>query len=117
MMHLQIVSQIEHLKLANVDRIIISTLNINSFPKKFDESSQIVLTHVDILVITKTKLLVNGFSVPHGLDQNRNGGGIMIYVCNDMPSRLVVKHVLLGNIEGLFIELNFRNLGGYLYKC
>ena len=62
MMHLQIVSQIEHLKLANVDRIIISTLNINSFPKKFDESSQIVLTHVDILVITKTKLLVNGSS-------------------------------------------------------
>ena len=38
----------------------------------------------------------------------------MIYVCNDLPSRLVVKHVLLGDIEGLFIELNFRNLGGYL---
>ena len=30
-----------------------------------------------------------------------------------MASRPLVRHVLLSDIEGLFIELNFRKLGGY----
>ena len=55
--------------------------------------------HIDILVITETKLddtfpnaqfLVSGFSKPFLLDWNRKGGRVMIYV----PSKLLTKHVL-----------------------
>ena len=76
-----------------------------------------MLKYVDVLVVTKTKLddtfltsqfLVTGFSVPYRLDQNRNGGGIMIFICNDIPSRVLMKHVFPDDFKDLFIELNFR---------
>ena len=54
-----------------------------------------------ILVNTETKLdntfptsqfLVDGFYEPIRLDRNRNGGGIMIFVREDIPSKLLQKH-------------------------
>ena len=57
-----------------------------------------------------SQFLVTGFSVPYRLDRNRNGGGIMIFTVFAMiiPSRVLTKHVFPDDIEGLFIELNFR---------
>ena len=31
----------------------------------------------------------------------------MIFICDDIPSRLLTKHAFLDDIEGLFIKLNF----------
>ena len=103
--------------------LIIGNLNINSLPNKFDQLREIVLKYVDVLVITETKLddtflpsqfLVPGFSVPYRLDQNRNGGGTMTFICDDAPSRVLTKHVFPDDIEGLFIELNFTKAKGLL---
>ena len=82
----------------------------------------------DILVITETKLdetypnfqfYIEGYSLPFRLDRNRNGGGLMIYVREDIPSKLLKKHNFQYDIEGLFIELNFRKskwlLGGFYH--
>ena len=72
---------------------------------------------LDILIITETKLddtfpvsqfHIDGFSKPYRLDRNRNGGGVIIYVREDIPSKILTKHVLPTDIEALFIELNFR---------
>ena len=46
--------------------------------------------------------------MPYRLDRNRNGGGVMIFIRDDIPSRVLTKHVFPDDIEGLFIELNFR---------
>ena len=46
--------------------------------------------------------------MPYRQDRNRNGGGIMIYIRDDIPSKLLTKHVFPDDIEGLFVELNFR---------
>ena len=90
--------------------VIIGNLNINSLPNKFDQLREIVLKYVDVLVVTDTKLddtfltsqfLVTGFSVPYRLDRNRNGGGIMIFIRDDIPSRVLTKHVFADDIEGL----------------
>ena len=43
------------------------------------------------------------FSEPFRIDRNRSGGGEIIYARDDIPSKLLPKH-----IEGLFVELNFR---------
>ena len=51
---------------------------------------------------------MKGFAEPFRLDRNRNGGGVMIYIQDDIPSRLLLKHGFTGDIEGLYIELNFR---------
>lgn len=60
--------------------------------------------------------MVNGFSVSFRLNRNRNGGGIMIYICYNILSKLLVKHVLPSDIERLFIELNFRKFRCFLFK-
>ena len=46
--------------------------------------------------------------MPYRLDRNRNGGGIMIFIRDDIPSRVLMKHVFPDGFKGLFIEPNFR---------
>ena len=41
------------------------------------------------------------------LDRNRNGGGIFVYVREDIPTKILTKHNLPENIEGIFLEINF----------
>ena len=80
---------------------------------------------LDILIMTETKLdyrfpvsqfQIDGYSKPYRLDRNRNGGGIIIYVREDILGRMFTKHNFPDNVEGLFVELNFRKskwlLGG-----
>ena len=85
-------------------RVAIGILNINSLPNKFNQMKEFVLKHVDILVVTGTKLndsfpnpqlSVDGFSGPFRIDRNRFGGGVMIYVRDNIPSKLLTKHFFL----------------------
>ena len=77
----------------------------------------IIGTYLDILVIEETKLdpsfpddqfFIDGYKSPYRLDRNRSGGGLIIYVREDIPSKLLNKHNFTANIEGLFIEINLR---------
>ena len=109
--------KIKNLRLSNVNRVFIGNLNINSLTNKFDQLKEIVLEYIDVLVITETKLddtfpnaqfLVPGFFKPFHLDSNWKLGGVMIYVRENIPSKLFAKHVLLSDIEYICLELNFR---------
>ena len=53
--------------------------------------------------------MIKGYSEPYRLDRNRNGGGVLIYIREDIPSKNLISHTLPSDIEGLFIELNLRN--------
>ena len=68
-------------------------------------------------MLTETKLddtfplgqfYVEGFTMPYRLDSNRNGGGVIIYVREDIPSKILEKHKLPQDVEGMFVKLNFR---------
>ena len=116
--------EIKKLRIRNSNKIIIGNLNINSLPNKFEQLKDIVMQHIDILVLTETKLddtfptaqfLVNGFSEPYRLDRNRKGGGVMVYIREDIPSKLLDKHVFPYDMEGLFVELNFRKCKWLLF--
>ena len=39
----------------------------------------------------------------------------MIFIRDDIPSRVLTKHVFPDDIEGLFIELNFRKAKSLLF--
>ena len=65
--------EIKKLWIRNQNKIIIGNLNINSLLNKFEQLKDIFMQHIDILVLTETKLddtfpteqyLVNGFSEP-----------------------------------------------------
>ena len=111
------IKQPKTIRLKDINRVIIGNLNTNSLTVTFAQLQEIVLKYVDILILTETKLddsfptsqfMVDGFSMPYRQDRNRNGGGIMIYIRDDIPSILLTKHVFPDDIEGLFVELNFR---------
>ena len=57
---------------------------------------------------TISQFHLDGYSMPYRLDRNRNGGGVIIYVREDIPSNILRKHFCPNDIEGIFVEINFR---------
>ena len=119
-------SEIKSLRLRNINKVIIGNINIKVFPDKFERLKELVMKY-NALVITETKLdnsfptsqfLEKDFAEPFRLDRNRNGGGIMIYIRDDIPRTLLLKHIfqvtlkvysynsILGNANGCNLEHN-----------
>ena len=55
-----------------------------------------------------SQFVIDGYSEPYRFDRNRNGGGVLIYIWEDIPSKLLPDHKLPHDIEGIFVELNLR---------
>ena len=115
---------LRNIRTKNINRIIIATLNINSLPNKFEQLKISILGNIDILVITETKLdnsfpttqfIIDGFSIPYRKDRNIHGGGILIYVREDIPSKELKKHTFPDDIEGMFVEINLRKAKWLLF--
>ena len=67
-------------------------------------------------MISETKLaenlptkqfMLNGFSAPFRFDRNDKGGGIILYIREDIPSWLV--STKSSSIKVFFVEINLRN--------
>ena len=76
-----------------------------------------ITKYVDILLLSETKLddsfptaqfWLNGFCKPYRLDCISNGGGILLYVRDDIPSRLLTDYKIRYNLELFFVEVNIR---------
>ena len=61
------------------------------------------------------QFLLNGYRTPFRLDGNAHGGGILLYVREDIPSKLLLVEENL--IEGFFVEINLRNQKKWLLSC
>ena len=105
---------LREIRIKNVNNVTIGTLNINSLAPKFEQLREIIGKNLDILTIQETKLdssfptqqfSLDGFSAPYRLDRNREGGGILIYVREDILSKQLSKHTFTKSVEGLFINL------------
>ena len=115
---------LRNLKLENTNRLILGHLNINSIVGKFDHFKFLIENNIDILVLTETKIDANfpnaqfridGFSAPFRLDQNKFGGGVLIYVREDISCKQLTKHILPDYIEGIFVEISLRKATGLLF--
>ena len=98
-----------------MNRIIIAQININSIRNKFDALVSGIRGNVDILTVSETKIddsfpnrqfLIDGYTAPYRLDRNSVGGGILVYVREDVSSKLI--SVNFQNREGFFLEMNLR---------
>ena len=103
----------QKVRINNIKNVIIATLNVNSLVSKFDELKVIGQEIFDILIINETKLdasfpIFHVSSIPYRLDRNRNGDGLIIYVREDITSKMLTKHRFPDDIEVLFVEINFR---------
>ena len=104
-------------KLNNLNRIVLAHLNVNSIRNKFEALKEIVGKNIDILMISETTLddsfPLNQFHIPDyvqpfRLDRSSEGGGILVYIRDDIPAKILKKHPLPKCCEGMFIELNLR---------
>ena len=105
------------------NKIIMAHFNINSFRNKFDMLTNSVTEYIDVLMISETKLdnifpyalyHLKDFSNPYRLDRNCHGGGILVYVRDNIPSNLVKLNQNFENFEGFFIELELSKKSKWL---
>ena len=121
---------LKKLKIKNLNRLIIGQLNINSIRNKFESLKLLIKGNIDILIITESKLdntfplqqfAIEGYSLPFRLDREiggAEGGGVIIYVRDDIPCRELTHGIADNNIEGIFLEIDLRKIkwllfGGY----
>ena len=104
------VRSIRDVRKRNLKRIILGHLNINSIRNKFDLLVDQIKGNADVMIISKIKLdesFPNGkFKIPgyallcRRLDRNQFGGGIVVFVREDIPSRVLTLNKF---VESLFI--------------
>ena len=108
-------NSLSFIRKGNFNKLVLGHININSIRNKFHILVQQITNNVEILMIYETKLdssfvesqiLIPDYTSPYRLDRNYHGGGIMLYVREDIPSKLL----LTDNqpIEGFYIEINLR---------
>ena len=104
-------------RLKNKNKVILAHLNINSIRNKFTCLKELVSDNIDVLVIQETKLdetfperafMIPGYKKPFRKDRNSHGGGIMVFIRDDIPSREVPQIQGFSDLEGMFVEINLR---------
>ena len=105
------------LRVKNVNMLIIRNTNINTISNKLYQLKLFFQGKVDMLIVTETELdsafptsqfMIDGYSEPYPFDRNRNGSGVLIYIREEIPSKLLGDHKLPHDNEGIFVELNLR---------
>ena len=73
-----------------------------------------ITKYVDILLLSETKLddsfptaqfSLNGFCKPYRLDRSSNGGGILLYVRDDIPSQLLTDYEIKYHVQLFFVNV------------
>ena len=84
--------------------------------------ANLIQNTIDILMVSETKLdvsfpsgqfIIPGYGTPYRLDRTDKGGGILLYVREDIPSKMLD---FKSDIEAFFIEINLRKVK-WLLSC
>ena len=90
---------------------------INSLRNKIEILVSSIAVNLDILVISETKLdesfpvsqfLIPGFENPIRLDRSSSGGGIMLYIREGIPFKLLKSSGLSANTEAFLVEVKIN---------
>ena len=106
-------SNLHQVRINNPSRIIFGQININSIRNKFEQLIYIVNNEIDILMVSETKLdgtfpksqfLMQGYSTPFIKSRTSKGGGILLYIKEDVPCK-IIKTEIDAYYEGFIIEI------------
>ena len=116
---------LRHYKLNSINKVVFAHININSIRNKFEDFKEIVQKNIDILTISETKLdesfptnqfNMDGYVPPFRLDRSSEGGGLLIYIRDDIPAKKFKNHPLPKCCEGIFIEIKLRNTNWLVFS-
>ena len=110
-----IILGLKNLRVKYFNKIIMGHLNINSIRNKSELLSSLIGGKIDILMISETKLHANfptnqffiqGYLTVYRLDRNDKGGGIMLFVKDDVITFPLDRNFFPVAFETFYIELN-----------
>ena len=99
----------------NINRLVFGHLNINSLQTKFDFLCGKIKGPIDVFVITESKLddifphgqfLFDRFHTLFRFDYNKNEGGILLYVREGIPAK-ILNHDF-PSAENVFVEIKLH---------
>ena len=109
-------NRLSEIRSHNTNKIIIAELNINSIRNKFEQLVENIDKNVDILLIVETKLddsfPINQFYIGYQQfisDRSSHGGGLILYVRDNIPTKQRKQFCIHDDIEAIAIEI-------YLWK-
>ena len=106
---------LKKLRIKNVNRVIISQININSIRNKKELLSEGVLGYIVILMVSETKIdmsfptsqfVIQGFAASLRVDRTNTDGGILVYVGDDIISNLLNISYVSSDTECVATEIN-----------
>ena len=104
------------LRIENINKLVIGHLNINSLRNKFEALKCIIKDNLDIFVLSETKLddtfpktqfSLDGYN-HFRFDKNSTSGGLIIFIREDIPCKILPNTEWPKELEGIFIEINLR---------
>ena len=100
-----------------MNKVIIGNIDINSLRNKFELLTEMVPDKFDLLMISKAKFYslfpsaqfrMKSRSKPYKIDRNSKVGSIILYVREDIPSKLINSSCTNYDKEYYLVELNLR---------
>ena len=97
-------------------KLILGHLNFNSIQNKSEALVFVIDNNINIFLISEIKLddsfptaqfLIKGFSAPYRFDRNSKGGGLPLYIREDIISTILT-YISNCDIETLSGEINLR---------
>ena len=111
--------KLKDITITNLNRLVLSHIDINSIRNKFELPAEAVMGNVDILMVTEAKIdksfptsqfIIPDFTSPYRFHETKNGGGILVYIRKNIPSKLLDISYIASDIECLGIEVNLRKV-------
>ena len=97
----------------NFDKLVITQFNISSLRNKITSLSTMIKNNVDMLLISETKIdssfptvqfHIDGYTI-YRRGKNKNDGGSLLYIRDDVPSTLLN---INPNLKAFYVKLNIR---------
>ena len=113
---------LQRVRTENPSRTILGQININRMRIRFDLLMSIIKNEIDIFMISETKIdnsfqisqfTMTGYSIPLRLDRTSHGGGILLFVREDIPCR-IIKTDCDADFKGILAEINLRKKKWFL---
>ena len=115
---------LKNIRFKNSNGLIIAYLNINSIRNKIDFLRPVVSEYVDVLIIAQKKIdntfttsqfIIEGFMKPFMHDQNRYGGGLLVYVRERAPIKELSSYKPPNHMECGVSELSVKKQNGFSF--
>ena len=85
---------LKEIKENSPNKLVVGRLNINSKRNRFEFLEDVINRNLDIILLLETKFdgsipsaqfILKGYGVPYRFDRNSKGGGLLSYICEDIP--------------------------------